>query len=453
MKQWLKDQTSSSTAGVPAAPAVVTTVNGALIQHSTIHSSEISTNVMHPVNPTVDRNQAGGPAVNHTQAEPNTESFQDSEDEEEDAVGFGVDDVYHGFEEDQMWKLENGTAVENVLHGNYHKLPQDKPTISLLLRGWIIDLDNPTMESWFTTSEWNEIKASFPSLPSPSEYFGRSLMRFHSVKTVEDLRNVLETTSYRPDGIPYDRELHFDSHWADYVIRSFLFLFETPGQPLCRNHLENWYTSFIWSPIIDHSFLSLPDMTFESADSVCRATSLRKNRTRTDPTGRAKTGSRLDGILRGVEDDYLEFFCMEIANTFQGGVTSTKWLGDSHKLVRAMRDMLGRVVQRGGKQVVGVVAAGLTLEIWRMFYYKGYTCVLKRERIHTVPTKVERLTDLLMLLSSVVRIKAIVKECADAVRARRELASPEDLYSKLMSGRDATPPSGKTVLPWPTDTP
>ncbi|KAI5814154.1 hypothetical protein BZA77DRAFT_319719 [Pyronema omphalodes] len=474
MKQWLKTQTSSSTASAPAAPAVVTTVNGTLFQNSTIHSQEISTNVTQPVNPAVHRDQTAGPAVDHTpasktavsrervssllteQPESELESSQNSEyeeDEEEGTVAFGVDDVYHGFEKDRVWKLEDGTIVEDVLYKNNPKLPQDKSTVSLLRRGWIIDLDNSTMESWFTTSEWNEIKAAVPPLPSPSEHFGRSLMRFHSVKTVEDLRNVLETTSYRPEGIPYNRELHFDSAWADNVIRSFLVLFDTPGQPLGRSHLENWYASYIWSPIIDQCFLSLPDMTFESADSVCRATSLRKNRTRTDPTGRAKNGSRLDGILRSVEDDSLEFFCMEIASTFQGGVTSTKWLGDSHKLVRAMRDMLGRVVQRGGKQVVGVVAAGLTLEVWRMYHFKGYTCVLKRERIQTVPSKVERLTDLLVLLSSVVRMKAAVRECVEAVRASREVQSPEELYFALMSGRDATPPSGRTVLPWPTDTP
>jgi hypothetical protein len=110
-------------------------------------------------------------------------------------------------------------------------------------------------------------------------------------------------------------------------------------------------------------------------------------------------------MLRTVEDDFHEFFCMEISNTFQGGDTSTKWLDDSQKLFRSLRDMLGRLAQRGGKQVVGAVAAGLKLAIWRMYHSKGYTCVLKRERIQTVPSKVENLKELLLLLSYVARMK------------------------------------------------
>jgi hypothetical protein len=131
-----------------------------------------------------------------------------------------MEDTYAGFEDARKWHLKSGRAVEDVLFENYLSLSQDKSTISLLLRGWIIDLDGPTMKSWFTASEWAEIAATVPPLPSPSEHFGRSLIRFNSVKTIEDLRNVLDTTSYRPPGTSYDRELHFDSAWADNVIRS-----------------------------------------------------------------------------------------------------------------------------------------------------------------------------------------------------------------------------------------
>lgn len=105
-----------------------------------------------------------------------------------------------------------------------------------------------------------------------------------------------------------------------------------------------------------------------SKESPCRATSIRKNRhrTKTGPGNRQKIGRRLDAIIRTVEDDYFEYGAMEVARTFNG-VTSSKWLGDSFKLAKALRDMLFRlhglvdhneaIVKR--LQVVGVFNAGM----------------------------------------------------------------------------------------------
>lgn len=105
-----------------------------------------------------------------------------------------------------------------------------------------------------------------------------------------------------------------------------------------------------------------------SKESPCRATSVRKNRhrTKTGPGNRQKIGRRLDAIIRTVEDDYFEYGGMEVARTFNG-ITSSKWLGDSFKLAKALRDMLFRlhglvdhneaIVKR--LQVVGVFNAGM----------------------------------------------------------------------------------------------
>lgn len=147
-------------------------------------------------------------------------------------------------------------------------------------------------------------------------------------------------------------------------------LFEAPNEPLRASHMEDWYTSHLWSQIIDSCLLDLPTMTLERKESPCRATSFRKNRNRTKTgglTNRFKIGPRLDGVIRTVEDDYYEYGGMEVARSF-GGVTSTKWLSDSLKLAKALRDMLFRlhelvdhdaaIVKR--LQVVGVFNAGMS---------------------------------------------------------------------------------------------
>jgi hypothetical protein len=147
--------------------------------------------------------------------------------------------TYQGFADDRKLRLKSGRAVEDVFHDNCSGLLLGS-SFSMLARGLIIALDNNTMRSWFKPSEWEEINALVPQLPSADESFVKSLTRFNSVwpntylttipchlsannakvKTVEGLRNVLDTTSYRPQGTSYDQELHFDAAWADTVIRS-----------------------------------------------------------------------------------------------------------------------------------------------------------------------------------------------------------------------------------------
>ena len=142
-------------------------------------------------------------------------------------------------------------------------------------------------------------------------------------------------------------------------------LFEAPGEPLRASHQENWYNCHLWSQIIDNCLLDLGGMTLERGEVTCRATAFRKTRNRTKATKRQKIGPRLDGIIRSVEDDFCEYGGIEVARSF-GGVTSTKWLSDSLKLVKALRDMLFQLHELVDHdpailkrlQVVGVFNAG-----------------------------------------------------------------------------------------------
>jgi hypothetical protein len=94
-----------------------------------------------------------------------------------------------------------------------------------LVRDWVIDLENQTMKGWFTSEEWREIMKEVPTLQQPSLEFAKSLTRFYGVKTTTELREKVMTTRFLPEGVSYDRDIHFDLEWAELaVIDLFVFL-------------------------------------------------------------------------------------------------------------------------------------------------------------------------------------------------------------------------------------
>jgi hypothetical protein len=104
---------------------------------------------------------------------------------------------------------------------------------------------------------------------------------------------------------------------------------------------------------------------------------------------------------------------MEVIKTFHGSTTSTKWLNDDHKLVKALRDMFDRQhelvdhdpILVNQLQLVGFVTGGLVLCISRLCHPNGYVCVLQREGRQEVPTEVKQLKQLLLLVTKVVQVK------------------------------------------------
>jgi hypothetical protein len=142
-----------------------------------------------------------------------------------------------------------------------------------------------------------------------------------------------------------------------------------------------------------------------------------------------KSGPRLDGIIRSLDDNTLEFGGMEVARTSHGGTSSTKSLNDTHKLGKALRDMLGRLCQvavhesvRGQLQVVGFITAGLVLESVRLCQPKGHVCVYTRHSRMQVPTDVQNLKSLLSLLCNIVQMKVCI-HLADHCKNTRKLTN------------------------------
>ncbi|KAA8900878.1 hypothetical protein FN846DRAFT_891972 [Sphaerosporella brunnea] len=282
------------------------------------------------------------------------------------------DRSFNSFDPSQKWRLASGRVVEDVLNDHYLEVRSDH--VGHLVRDWVIDLENMTMKRWFTVEEWQEIMDAVPTLPPPTREFAQSLTRFHGVKTAEALRKVVMSTSFLPEGVSFNREAHFDLEWAHLVVHELLNslrICETDSETIIvADQLEQWYCYHLWF-LFDKLFLSLPRIILVRRESTCRASSLRKNRNRTETTARAKLGRRFDGILRSVEDHSHEFGALEAARQLPGGTETTKWMSDCRKLGRALRDMLSRLHEVVGHepgvfeklQVVGIFTAGRELRM------------------------------------------------------------------------------------------
>ena len=138
------------------------------------------------------------------------------------------------------WILSSGRCVEDIIFQKGTQLPAES-----LLHSWVIDLDDLGTKRLFTENEWQEIVSEICKKPKVDEFFAKSLARFRNVsyflfffriyfrfywtsvslllkfqvKTTNDLRHILETTSYKEKDETYSREQHFDPEWAETVIR------------------------------------------------------------------------------------------------------------------------------------------------------------------------------------------------------------------------------------------
>lgn len=346
----------------------------------------------------------------------------------------------------KRWRLASGQYVESILYLR-SRVMKPKTFLNSLAPLFVLDTTNKAVKKWFTDPEWQEISESIPPLPEADAYMTNSCIRFFDCKTLEELRNVVDSTCYRDHAEPPDYEKHFDARWADMVVRGMLDLWESPNQPLRTSHLENWFNSYLWSPIVDRCLLSLRDVTVERSEASCQATARRLNQHRQSPDVRALTGPRLDAVVRTIEGDFDEFCGMEIARGYAGGETSTKWLSDTFKLAKVLKDMLHCLHKRVDHdeaickklRVVGVICNGLKLQMVRMGHYKGGIAILTKDDPIQVPVGVEGLLNLFVVIAEISRMKAIISESVEAVKRRHHTTktSHADLVQRMLKGKQS----------------
>lgn len=182
----------------------------------------------------------------HDPEDPPRDSEPDDASEELSIAQATFADTFSSMNEGRKWVLASGRAVETVVFEACQAMDADTFTKSIA-RSFVIDLSDATMESWFSEDEWKEIQRAIIPLPDPDVVLLESMRRFFlvrcphhplgasadrpaQVKTTDELQEVLMTTSFLPKDASYSRDTHFNSSWADLVIRK-QYVCPTPIQP------------------------------------------------------------------------------------------------------------------------------------------------------------------------------------------------------------------------------
>ncbi|CAB4414240.1 unnamed protein product [Rhizophagus irregularis] len=278
--------------------------------------------------------------------------------------------------ENKKWKLSSEKIVEDTMFRYGMKLNEES-----LIHSWILDLEDTRLKKLFTKEEWNEIKVcninKVPKIP-------------------EDLAE----------------------HMVSYAECTF---YERNSSPLERDMLENWYNINIWSIIFDRCFEQLEVVTCIRGESSSIASSERKNKDR-NLDKRKKMGRRNDRTIRE-RNGRCEFRLVEAAKKFEEN--STKWLKESFKTPKIMRDMLVQLMSvvknddRAKKlRTVGWLHFGLYAQTLEMDCANGYVCRLICRELHKVGKGLDRdgIADTLALLTAVLQTRYIVAETYNIIK-------------------------------------
>ncbi|CAG8690782.1 4802_t:CDS:2 [Funneliformis caledonium] len=325
------------------------------------------------------------------------------------------DKAYSELDPNCMWILKSGRKVEEVIYKFTRNLPGET-----CLHSFIINDADTDAESLFSTEEWDEItnleSKDFPNL----ERSLKDLMKKYTVDNIKQLQKLI----LEPFVDEYDNELHFDHNYINYAYRSMLFLWQKAQNPFIDSKLEGWYQMNIWGLLIDPAF---DNQNFELArgESMSFASSDRKNHKRT--INDRKIGRKGDGVFR-LSGDRLEFGATEAGRKWEGK-SGTKYLNDSLKINKMLKDMIGQLaVACDGKedlvrklQVVGILHGANRFQLLIMDYPKGYISRVKHRKVHTVAGRLNKSEPLAYTLKEILCAKAIINQTLDMINTKNNV--------------------------------
>ncbi|TGZ83442.1 hypothetical protein EX30DRAFT_156032 [Ascodesmis nigricans] len=316
------------------------------------------------------------------------------------------------------WLLSTGMWVEDLIHDACETLTGADG----LLPSFILDLSDISITVHFTEAEMKEMKSEFPVMPAPNKMLSNILQPYFMARTVEELEALRPTPT---PGVSETSDHHAEDsaamcRWVNIVISNTCHLLLSRNNLLHMPQMEGWYNYNVWHQIIDVAFVPVPSIMLARGESVCRASSLllNRNRTCTGPENRQRLGPKLDGIIRTVTHDYLEFGAIEAGKDFYG-TGATKWIEDGAKLRGVLRDMLVRLHDMvdeesvGKLQTVGIICGGLKLQLVRCWAKKkgGAVFCQNVDRVNEYPKSFHELhKHLWYLMKTVDSARRIVEE-------------------------------------------
>ncbi|RUS26097.1 hypothetical protein BC938DRAFT_471241 [Jimgerdemannia flammicorona] len=184
----------------------------------------------------------------------------------------------------------------------------------------------------------------------------------------------------------------------DFVAAS-LPRYELRSNDFTTSHLEGWFTSNIWSIVIDACFVDLEIVEFIRGEGCSRASGERKNCGRSNSKVKMLLGRKCDGVVQELRSP--EEYAISEEGRHWTGKDGTKYLADGClKLPKVMRDVLHQKLRKHGIDFV----RSRQMEIVGFLHSdtpSGYMSRIRRYPPSKIPPTFAEVDDLISMIHEV----------------------------------------------------
>ncbi|KAK3826710.1 MAG: hypothetical protein J3R72DRAFT_500849 [Linnemannia gamsii] len=333
-----------------------------------------------------------------------------------------------------VWTLTTGTIVDNVII-EYARSSKAE----CAAHSFIFDTSNPDLMERFTEDEQEEIFESKRSVPANDPDLVQYLMTFNQ-STITKLRSRLRDND--ADQVDESKEqLVADRRWIYKTVLGMADVFDGTRRRYRQVQTERWLELHLWRLIDEHVF-DHPDIQLVRGESTSVASTFRKNGTGRGGAERKKMGRRIDGLYQSCHQD-IELGGIELGMDEQDAV-GTKYQYDGLKLQKLLKDQLDYALihstaAKSDFETLGLQLSGRTIQVLTMDWVGGKFYRFRRDDPEKLPLDASNITDLLVVMSTIMRFHARMQVNAAKPGA---FTTEEELSSRLTGSSSSSSSSG-----------
>ncbi|KAG0377622.1 hypothetical protein BGX24_005754 [Mortierella sp. AD032] len=333
-----------------------------------------------------------------------------------------------------VWTLTTGTIVDNVIT-EYARSSKAE----CAAHSFIFDTSNPDLMERFTEYEQEEIFESKRSVPANDPDLVQYLMTFNH-STITKLRSRLRDND--ADQVDESKEqLVANRRWIYKTVLGMADVFDGTRRRYRQVQTERWLELHLWRLIDEHVF-DHPDIQLVRGESTSVASTFRKNGTGRGGAERKKMGRRIDGLYQSCHQD-IELGGIELGMDEQDAV-GTKYQYDGLKLQKLLKDQLDYALihstaAKSDFETLGLQLSGRTMQVLTMDWVGGKFYRFRRDDPEKLPLDASNITDLLVVMSTIMRFHARMQVNAAKPGA---FTTEEELSSRLTGSSSSSSSSG-----------
>jgi hypothetical protein len=330
----------------------------------------------------------------------------------------------------EVWILKTGTIVDDVIVDYTRSSKAESAAHS-----FIFDTSNPDLMEQFSEEEQEEILAPKRPTPENDSDLVQYLMTFNH-STMSKLRSRLRDND--ADQVEENKDhLMTDRRWIYKTVLGMADVFDGSRRRYRQVQTERWLELHLWRLIDEHVF-DHPDIQLVRGESTSAASTFRKNGTGRGGSERKKMGRRIDGLYLSCHQD-IELGGIELGMDEQDAV-GTKYQYDGLKLQKLLKDqldyaLLHSTATKSDFETLGLQLSGRTMQVLTMDWVGGKFYRFRRDDPEKLPLDVSNISDLLVVMSTIMRFHARIQENA----ARPSSVTSEELSSRLLGSSSSTP--------------